>query len=284
MGVYHKNVIYKKMRCAISSVAERSLDMGKATGSIPVSRTKMLPYSIIFENKDLLVVNKSAGISIHPDQNHQSDTLIQEILKTHPEIKNVGDDPDVRPGIVHRLDKDTSGVMIIAKNQPTFEYLKNQFAERKIKKTYLALVVGALKNKTGVINLPIGRSVKNPLLKIAGAPRTKTSMMRGKLREAVTEYKVLEKFQDYTFIEAYPKTGRTHQIRVHFKAIGHPLACDKLYTKNPKCPFGLSRHFLHANAIELTLPDGSRSRFEADLPDDLEKVLEGLRPVNTLSR
>ncbi len=254
----------------------------------------MPPYSIIFENKDLLVVNKSAGISVHPDKNHQSGTLIQEILKTHPEIKNVGDPStdstsslrlrsgqapqagsgqanQFRPGIVHRLDKDTSGVMIIAKNQPAFEYLKNQFQNHKIKKTYLALVIGSLKDKTGIINLPIGRSRKSPLQRLA-SPKA-----RGTLREAITEYKVLEKFQDYTFLEVYPKTGRTHQIRVHFKAIGHPLACDKLYTKNPKCPFGLLRHFLHANVIELTLPDGSRSRFEADIPDDLEKVLEGLR-------
>ncbi len=235
-------------------------------------------YSIIFEDKDLLVVNKSAGISVHPDQNHQSGTLIQEILKTHPEIKNVGDPStssgqvsQFRPGIVHRLDKDTSGVMIIAKNNPAFEYLKNQFQNHKIKKTYLALVIGSLKNKTGIIDLPIGRSRQSPLRRLA-SPKA-----RGTLREAVTEYKVLEKFRDYTLLEVTPLTGRTHQIRVHFKAIGHPLACDKLYTKNPQCPFGLSRHFLHANTIELTLPDNSRSRFEADIPDDLEKVLEGLR-------
>jgi len=233
--------------------------------------------NIIYEDKNILVVNKSAGISVHPDENHKTGTLIQEILKTHPEIKNVGDpavseaSDQMRPGIVHRLDKDTSGVLIIAKTQPAFEYLKNKFQERKVKKTYLALVVGNIKNKEGVIDLPIGRSKKSPLRRLA-SPKA-----RGKLREAVTEYKVLEKFRDYTFLETYPQTGRTHQIRVHFKAIGHPIVCDKLYTKNLKCPFGLSRHFLHANAIELTLPDASRSRFEADLPDDLEKVLERLR-------
>jgi len=246
--------------------------------------------NIIYEDKNIIVVNKSAGISVHPDKNHQSETLIQKILKTHPEIKNVGED-SLRPGIVHRLDKDTSGILIIAKTQPAFEYLKKQFQERRIKKTYLALVVGSLNppagGKTGTIDLPIGRSKNSPLRRLASLKA------RGKLRAATTKYKVIETFdisnvkhpvsnnnignEKYTLVEVYPQTGRTHQIRVHFKAIGHPLACDKLYTKNPQCPFGLSRQFLHANAIELTLPDGSRSRFEADLPDDLAKTLKGLR-------
>jgi 23S rRNA pseudouridine1911/1915/1917 synthase len=225
--------------------------------------------NIIYENKDVLVVNKPAGITVHPDQAHKTGTLIQEISKIHPEIKNVGEDK-TRPGIVHRLDKDTSGILIIAKNQPTFEYLKRQFAERKIKKTYIALVIGLLKQKSGIINVPIGRS-KSPLRRLA-SPKA-----RGKLREAVTEYKILENLKGYTLVEAYPLTGRTHQIRVHFKAIGHAVVCDKLYSKKPICPFGLNRQFLHAFSLELVLPDGSRSRFEADLPDDLKKVLAALR-------
>lgn len=213
---------------------------------------------------------------VHPDETHKTGTLIQEILKTHPEIKNVGDPSassgqvNLRPGIVHRLDKDTSGIMIIAKNQPAFEYLKEQFAERRIKKTYICLLVGELKQKNGVIDLPIGRS-KSPLRRLASLKA------RGKLRDAITEYKVLEKFPGYTLIEAYPKTGRTHQIRVHFKAIGHPVVCDKLYSKTPECPYGLSRQFLHAYSLELNLPDGSHSRFEADLANDLEKALKELR-------
>lgn len=236
--------------------------------------------SVIYEDKNILVINKSAGMPVHPDATYKSGTLIQEILKTHPEIKNVGDEPELRPGIVHRLDKDTSGILLIAKNQPAFEYLKKQFAaakgfgepqqERKIKKTYIALVVGELKNKTGMIDLPIGRS-KTPLRRLA------SKQARGTLREAITEYKILERFEDYTLVEAYPKTGRTHQISAHFKAIGHPLACDRLYAKKPKCPFGLNRHFLHASSLELTLPDGARTRLEADLAPDLQKVLEELR-------
>lgn len=239
---------------------------------------------IIYENRDVLVINKPAGINVHPDTTHKTGTLIQEILKTHPEIKGIGDpaiggtsEPNIRPGIVHRLDKDTSGVMIITKNQPAFEYLKKQFVERKIKKTYIALVAGKLNQKNGVIDLPIGRS-KSPLRRLA-SPKA-----RGKLREALTEYKVLETFSGYTLVEVYPKTGRTHQIRVHFKAIGHPIVCDKLYSKNPICPYGLSRQFLHAYSLELTLPDKSQNRFEADLPDDLQKVLRELREIKKYDR
>ncbi len=146
-------------------MAERFLDTEEATGSIPVLPTIMINY--IYEDKDLLVVNKPAGIAVHPDKTHKSGTLIQEILKTHLEIKDIGDEPEIRPGLVHRLDKDTSGVLIIAKNQPAFDYLKNQFQERKIKKTYIALVEGNLKEKKGVINLPIGRSKKSPTLRLA---------------------------------------------------------------------------------------------------------------------
>ncbi len=245
--------------------------------------------NIIYEDENVLAINKPAGLLVHPISQRTilkesqrivlcEPTLIDWLVEKYPEIKNVGD-PSLssgplapnRPGIVHRLDKDTSGVMIVAKNQTAFEYLKNEFKNRKIKKTYLVLVGGKIKEKTGVINLPIGRSRSSPTKRLASLKA------RGTLREAITEYKVLENFKNYTLIEAYPKTGRTHQIRVHLKAINHPVVCDKIYTKNPICPFGLSRHFLHACSLELTLPDGSRSRFEADLPADLEKVLQELR-------
>ncbi len=262
---------------------------------------------IIYEDKNVLVVNKPAGLIVHAVHQTRTDlkkiprsvlgepTLVDWLVKHYPEVKNVGDEPEIRPGIVHRLDKDTSGIMIIAKNQPTFEYLKKQFQERKVKKTYICLVVGALKNQKGVIDLPIGRNKSSPVKRLA------SSKARGKLREALTEYKVLESFPEtearfqnspkpgfgfgaYTLVEAYPKTGRTHQIRVHFKAIGYPIVCDKLYSKNPICPFGLSRQFLHAYSLELNMPDGSRSRFEADLPDDLEKVLKELREIKKYDR
>ncbi len=252
---------------ALSSVAERSLDMGKAAGSIPAGRTLFM--NIIYEDKNVLVINKPAGLLVHSSHLLRTDlkkvsgsvlgesTLVDWLIKRYPEIKTVGDEPKLRPGIVHRLDKDTSGIMIVAKNQPSFEYLKNQFQERLVKKTYLALVEGNLKKENGKIETPIKRFTKS--------------------REATTEYKVVEKFQDYSLLEVYPKTGRTHQIRLHLKSIGHPIVCEKLYARKPRCPFGLERHFLHALSLELTLPDGSQSRFETDLPDDLKGVLDNLQ-------
>ena len=213
--------------------------------------------------------------------------------------KKVGDEPELRPGIVHRLDKDTSGVLIAAKNQKAFEFLKKQFSapslklskegrdlayggqNRNIVKKYLALVEGDLKTDKGVIDLPIGRSFSDFRKKVA------SSDYKGELREAITEYKVLERFSvqhsmsnisDYTLVEAYPKTGRTHQIRVHLKAIGHPVVCDSLYGgKRMTCPLGLKRHFLHANFFEFVSPSGARLKLEADLPEDLAGVLNVLR-------
>lgn len=227
---------------------------------------------IIYEDEDIIAVNKPAGISVHPDRYHKEDTLIQMMAGQFPEIEGVGEDP-MRPGLVHRLDKDTSGILLVARNQKAFEYLKKQFQERLVAKEYLALVVGKIKEKRGAINLPIGRSKNDP------TKRAAEGSMRGIVREARTDYEVMEYFgDDFTFIRALPKTGRTHQIRVHLKAIGHPLVCDKLYAgKRFICPFGLERHFLHASSLELLLPSGSTMRLEADIPPDLEAVLKGLR-------
>jgi 23S rRNA pseudouridine1911/1915/1917 synthase len=216
---------------------------------------------IIYEDENVLAINKPAGIVVHGEMESVADWIVRK----YPEIKNVGDDPE-RPGIVHRLDKDTSGVLLIAKNQKSFEWLKSQFQDRKIKKTYLALVSGKLKADSGLIDLPIGRS-KTPLKRLA------SQKARGKLREAITEYKVVKKFDNYTLLEAFPKTGRTHQIRVHFKAIGHPVVGDKLYG-NPEEK--LNRQFLHAQSLELNLQDGSRIKLEADLPEDLKNFLNML--------
>jgi 23S rRNA pseudouridine1911/1915/1917 synthase len=213
---------------------------------------------IIYEDENILAVNKPAGFLVHPAREGISKppTLVDRLIKNYPEIKNVGED-QMRPGIVHRLDKDTSGILIIAKNQSAFEFLKKQFQERKIKKTYIALVKGRVKNKKGIIDSPVKRYAKT--------------------RDALTEYKVLKRFQNYTLLEVLPKTGRTHQIRIHLKTIKHPVVCDKLYTKKPDCPFDLKRHFLHALSLELTLPNGSRIKLEAGLPEDLQLILNLLQ-------
>jgi 23S rRNA pseudouridine1911/1915/1917 synthase len=230
----------------------------------------MEEIKIIYEDENILAVNKPAGLLVHGP-----DSLVDWLIEKYPDIKKVGEDPE-RPGIVHRLDKDTSGVLLIAKNQGSFEYLKKQFQDRKIKKKYIALVDGRMRGESGIINLPIAKS-KSDFRKRAVGEKT-----IGKEREAMTEYKVIKKFENFTLTEACPKTGRTHQIRVHMKAIGHPVVCDKLYgPKNKKCPFDLTRQFLHANTLEFSLPaspsggpDGSRINLEADLPNDLQKVLD----------
>jgi len=204
--------------------------------------------NIIYEDKDLVALNKPAGVDF--------DWALAEKSELLP---------------VHRLDKDTSGVILFAKNEKAAEYLKKLFQSREIKKTYLTLVVGEIKDKEGKIELTIGRSKKTPLKRVAIGEK------RGKIREAVTEYKVLKRLEEFTLVEVYPKTGRTHQIRSHFAAIGHPVVCDKLYAgKRFACPAGLSRQFLHAFSLELTLPSGTRTRLEAELPVDLEKVLQKL--------
>ncbi len=208
---------------------------------------------IIYEDPDVIALNKPAGVNF------------DWALKERPELIPV-----------HRLDKDTSGVILFAKNEQAAEYLKKLFQAREIKKTYLALVVGEIKDKEGKVELAIGRSKKTPLKRVA------IGVKRGKVREAVTEYKVLKRFEGFTLVEACPKTGRTHQIRSHFAAIGHPVVCDKLYSgKRFVCPAGLSRQFLHALSLEVTLPSGTRTRLEADLPEDLERVLQEISKNDT---
>jgi len=244
-----------------------------------------LNLSIIYQDNDIVVVNKPAGVAVHKGVAEKGETVADWLMEKFPEMKKVGDEPEFRPGIVHRLDKDTSGVLVAARIQKSFEFLKNQFQKREVVKKYLALVEGELKNDNGTIDLPIGRSKSDFRKKLA------SDNAKGELREAVTEYKVLERFgsvrhsmsntntgHPYTLVEAYPKTGRTHQIRVHFKAIGHPIVCDSLYGgKRMTCPFDLARHFLHANFLEFISPSGARLKLEADLPEDLAEVLAGLR-------
>jgi len=221
----------------------------------------MEEIKIIYEDDDVLAINKPAGLLVHGQ-----DSLVDWLLENYPEIKNVGEDP-ARPGIVHRLDKDTSGVLLVAKNQRAFEYLKEQFKNRKIKKKYIVLVWGDIKNDKGIIDLPIAKSKKD------FRKRTSTGKVAGKIREAITEYKVLKRFSVYTLIEVSPQTGRTHQIRVHLKAIGHPVVGDKLY--GPK-EAPIDRQFLHANSLEFKLLGGSVIKLEADLPEDLKNFLDML--------
>lgn len=247
-----------------------------------------MEIKIIYEDENILAVNKPAGINVHPDNTYKEGTLIQKILEKYPQINEVGE--AIRPGVAHRLDRDTSGVLILAKNAESFNYLKNLFKNRLIKKTYTALLYGKLGKKIGeqgIIDLSIARSAKNPILRIAKGET------RGELKTAITEYKILKYFNlktlnpvstastdKFTLIEAYPKTGRTHQIRAHFKAIGTVLAGDKLYGNkkvNEKLNLlGLTRQFLHATSLEFNLQNNGRIKIESSLPEDLKIFLEKL--------
>lgn len=205
---------------------------------------------IIYEDTDIIAVNKPAGIEA------------REAIAYFPNTQ-----------LAHRLDRDTSGVLLLAKHERAYEYLKRLFQERKIKKTYFALVEGLMKEKEGAIDLPIGRSPHHPSRRVARIG------LRGKTREAQTLWRVKKYFpQDrYTLLAIFPQTGRTHQIRVHLKAIGHPVVCDKLYLAKRLCPAWLARQFLHAFALEFQTEGGSRLRLEADMPEDLQNTLNRLQ-------
>ena len=269
---------------------------------------------VIYEDENFTVINKPAGLLVHrvknkelriknnesrkPDRSHNSQfiihnsaekTLVDWLIKKFPQIKNVGDDPETRPGIVHRLDRDTSGIMLIPKNQQYFEYLKSLFQAHDIKKTYLALVFGKLKTKEGVIDSPIG--IKNGT--------TKRSVRSQKMaKSAITRYRVEKEFTDasqehFSLLEVMPETGRTHQIRVHLASIGHPIVGDPLYGKKVSRQDSLLRQgsggqagvmshepprlMLHALSLEFSPAPGKHLQLEADPPPEFENIIRRLR-------
>ena len=229
--------------------------------------------NIIYADDNMVVVNKPPGVSAHRGETVTGETVSDFLVATFPEIATVGDDPANRPGIVHRLDKDTSGVMVAARNQATFEALKELFKSRKTEKIYWAIVCGALAKSDGVITAPIGRLVANPLKRGVEQGR---SRIRG-ARDAVTEYRVLARSSAYSLVELKPKTGRMHQLRMHTKSIGHPIACDKLYGgKNVCCPENCHRQLLHARSLSFSFPEGRRWKFEADVPEDFARAMQGI--------
>jgi len=216
---------------------------------------------IIYEDNNLVVIDKPAGILAHPVID-EKDTLIDLMIQKYPEAK-----------LVHRLDKDTSGLMVIAKNEKTYQWLKSQFLNRQVHKKYLALVIGNFKDKKGIIAKSISKSRKR------GGSQTISPI--GKMREALTRYEVVKEFPHYSLLEVSPETGRTHQIRVHLASIGHPLAGDEKYKfkRQPKIK-DLNRQFLHANYLQFQLPDGNIKEFRLRLPEELNKALENIWPRN----
>lgn len=236
--------------------------------------------TILYEDKDIIAVNKPAGLVVHSDGRPaqagktNEPNLVDWLLSKYPEIKNVGEpgrnakgEEVLRSGIVHRLDRDTSGVMLVAKTQEAFESLKSQFQNHKIQKTYHAFLIGELKTDKGTIDRPIGRSSKD--FRMWSAQRG----ARGELREALTEYKVLNRKDGYTFVEVTPKTGRTHQIRVHFKAINYPLVGDQLYAPTKENKLGFERTALHSYKVVFSGLDGETHTVLAPYPEDFSSAV-----------
>ena len=223
-----------------------------------------IPLDIIFENDDLLVINKPAGMVVHPSAGHETGTLVHAVLGYAPGIEGIGGEE--RPGIVHRLDKETSGLILVAKNERAHRFLQDQFRLRKVEKVYLALVDGAPPTPSGRVEAPIGRDPAHRM-KMAIQPP-------GKGRAAISEYRTLENFGEHTLLEVHPLTGRTHQIRLHCAFLDCPIVGDTIYGRRHPT-VAIKRHFLHATRLTVKLPGEETSRtFEAPLPADLKELLE----------
>lgn len=225
------------------------------------------PLDILFENEDLIVINKPAGMVVHPSPGHDSGTLVHAVLGHAPDIEGIGGEE--RPGVVHRLDKETSGLILLAKNERAHRWLQDQFRLREVEKIYLALVDGAPPTPAGRVEAAIGRDP---------AHRKKMTVLpSGKGREAVSEYRTLVSFKAHTLLEVHPLTGRTHQIRLHAAFLGCPIVGDKVYGRK-KPTLAIERHFLHAQRLKIMLPNEKQPRtFEAPLPKELLEVLEEVR-------
>lgn len=247
------------------------------------SEEKVNNINILYEDVDVVVINKPAGLMVHNDGRNKEATVVDWFLSRTPLAHGVGEPentPDGTPlersGVVHRLDKETSGVLILAKTQDAFLFLKQQFHDRLVRKEYRAFVYGTMKEKWGVINRPIGRSAKDFRLRSAerGA--------RGVLRNAVTNWELIGQSDTYAYLRVIPKTGRTHQIRVHLKSLSRPIVGDTLYAQREmeeKGSFGFSRLALHAFSITLVLPNGEEKTFSAPLPSDFDEVVHTLATI-----
>ncbi len=228
-----------------------------------------MDLDIVYEDDDILVVNKKSGLITHPTLKHQTNTLVNGLIYKYPQILGVGENP-MRPGIVHRLDKETSGLIIVAKNQNAFEFIKNQFLNKEVKKTYMALVEGVPQEKEGEIKYDIRPSKYSRLKKVAVKKEEAVTKAR---RTAKTLYKVIKIINDkFALLEVKPETGRTHQIRVHLSAIGHPIVGDFLYgaKRTSAQKLGLKRLFLHAERLQFVAPSGKKLMLEAKLPEELK--------------
>jgi 23S rRNA pseudouridine1911/1915/1917 synthase len=231
----------------------------KPSGIVPED----IPLKIVYQDPDLVVIDKPAGLVVHPADGTPSGTLVNALLSLFPDIAGVGS--EMRPGIVHRLDKDTSGLMVVARNESSYAFLSRQIEARKVNRRYVALVHGNIKEDKGIIDAPVGRH-----------PQVRQKMAVGEFegsRRAITNFEVLRRYGDYSLIDVAPVTGRTHQIRVHFDYIGHPLAGDQVYGPG-RGSRDMSRQALHAYRLGLTHPSsGGYMEFDSPIPEDIMALL-----------
>ena len=307
-----KFVVRKGDEVAYKVESNPSTALGADKLKVESLKATKTPLKILYNDHGLLIIDKPAGMVVHPGAGFKGETLASALLYQFSaeggsasggkNIHLVGEEH--RPGIVHRLDKDTSGVILVATTQEMYEYLKNAFAERKIKKEYIALVLGKVEKLHGFIETPIGKSktdFRKQTTKNSPSAKATGDFQPVEGKEAVTEYKVLEYLtppsplfrkeggrnpglDGYTLLRIKLHTGRTHQIRVHLSSIGHPLIGDKLYGGKKVKLDGLDRQFLHAKKIEVQLPDKTWIEAESELSEDLKKVLKDLnsKEVNSL--
>ncbi|MCK5588866.1 MAG: RluA family pseudouridine synthase [Candidatus Pacebacteria bacterium] len=244
----------------------------------------MKEIEIVYEDENILAINKPTGLLVHSDGKSKEKTLTDWILKKYPKIKEIGEPIELqnnekiyRPGIVHRLDKDTSGIILIAKNQESFEDLKSQFKNREIQKNYRAFVYGDVKYDKKIIDTPIGRSKTN------FKRWATTREIRGQERESVTEYETIIKTPEFSYLNVFPKTGRTHQIRVHMKYDNHPILADHLYAgknfdrENPEKNLNFEIQALHAHKIKFKKLNGKEIELKTNLPKEFLKAEEILK-------
>ena len=257
----NKKIEKASYKVAVNDIIEIEKDEPKEISL----KAENIPIDLIYEDDDIVIVNKAKGMVVHPGNGNPDGTLVNAIMaRCKDSLSGIGG--ELRPGIVHRIDKDTSGLIIIAKNDKSHIDISNQIKEHKVKKTYIALVRGVIKENEATINMPIGRSDKD---------RIKMAVKRNG-KTAITHIKVLKRYNNYTLLEVNIETGRTHQIRVHMAEIGFPIVGDYIYS-NGKNPFGVVGQMLHAKRLEFVHPTTKKTVvFEAPLPEYFENVLKNL--------
>lgn len=258
------NVAKGSQRLRSGDVVSLTIPPPRATDLV----AQWMPLPVVYQDGHLVVIDKPPGLSVHPGPGHPDRTLVNGLLALCPDLKDAGGiGGEIRPGIVHRLDKDTSGLMMVAKNQRAHNGLSSQIKERRVTKGYVALVSGMLSHDEGVVDAPVGRDPRHRK-RMAVVPEG---------REARTRYQVLEQISNWSLVELYLETGRTHQIRVHMAYLGHPLMGDRVYGRANDL---LGRHFLHANHLGFQHPaTGKPVEFRSSLPEDLALALERLKAV-----